>query len=280
MDLETFDQKAQSALETSDWRELIALYQSNDELAGEDGGFWSRLVETLGGLAESMNNPSERSKLRVACGRIHELRLGDEAAALAEYKLAWREHQEDIEPLELARWIYRRQDRHEMVLRLWELELAVATEGPGQSQVMREIGRVLLYELGQAEAALGRFELALIGEPECAETADLIAAAQLAVETGEAPDVERRDVTRPIDPPPVAPGDVDDTVIMQKLDVDGGPDDAGATSDDYQSSPHTAVTAETAALDPVELSRAEQELDLVSDEDAAGATIDTPAVQV
>lgn len=258
-DLDTLGELEAQCLTANDWRQLVDLYESNEELASEVPDYWNRLIEGLRSISGEVQGPEERSLLLVATGEVWRDRLGDPEHALVDFRESFRTWHENKKALRHALAIYREQGRWDMVLRFLMFDLEHTKDPSEQAGILRRIGDVQL-QLGRPDRAIERLELAASLEPDASGLAELMERAEQALaETSSIPDDGPEDFEHfEIDlmPPPETDsggGEAEDGEAVEAADAADAIDVAQtAETEAHVHEPgetdlHAAETAETVA---------------------------------
>lgn len=190
IDLDTLGELEASFLHTMDWRQLIQLYEENQDLAGEVPDYWGRLAQHLRQLSTSIDPPEERSHVLMQAGQLRLDKLDDSDSALEDFKESFKVWPTNLDALRKAGSIYREKQNWDKVLQLLTFELERSDSHAEHADVLCEIGRIFIEDLNQPGRAIQRLELVLtlVADHELA-TSLLEKARELAPDYNEMSDI-------------------------------------------------------------------------------------------
>ncbi|AKU91265.1 Adventurous gliding motility protein K [Vulgatibacter incomptus] len=142
-------------------------------LAGiyERSGNWPQALAMLEQEAHLAAQTAEAVELHHRIGRIHADMLQDRIAARAAFDRALELDRDHVPTLSALRAIFRAEDNQDAYLRVLEQEAGASVEAAEKARLHVELGRHLLDERGDPDAAIRSFEEArrhLPGDPDAA----------------------------------------------------------------------------------------------------------------
>ncbi|MCA9669876.1 MAG: tetratricopeptide repeat protein [Myxococcales bacterium] len=147
-----FDERDRRALDA-----LQRLY----EAVGE----WVELIWVLGQKVENVDDPVERRELGLKRAQVYDSKIQDAYEAIAAYKTLVDWDPLDLEALEALDRLYARESLWTDLLEVVDLKAAASEDPDGVLALRFRGGMILAEQIGDIDAALGRFELVLSERP-------------------------------------------------------------------------------------------------------------------
>jgi|GEM_PF-4480450 len=136
---------------------------------------WGVAIEELEREVEQIADARERSEVLYELGALSEEVFPERERALAIYQRAWRMFPDNIKALVRAREVYHELGRLEMVAKLGQLELKVAS-GDEAAELAAMVGEALL-DCRAKDQAVAMLQQALAANPDSLRVKDALAAA-------------------------------------------------------------------------------------------------------
>ncbi|MBM4321854.1 MAG: hypothetical protein FJ125_18435, partial [Deltaproteobacteria bacterium] len=126
---------------------------------------WNELGERIELMAEDMEEAEARAEALFVAGELFHRKTGRLDRAMVLFQQSFRTWTGLTQALDSAREIYRSQDNHRMVVKLFELQSQVTEDSREAAELCFQAGQVLLDALGDREAAVDSFRKALELQP-------------------------------------------------------------------------------------------------------------------
>lgn len=126
---------------------------------------WSDLSDRLERSAEELEEPEAKAEALYLAGELCNRKLGRPDKAMVLFQQAFRTWTGLTQALDSAREIYRAQDNHRMVVRLYELQAQVTDDPAEAAELHFQAGQTLMEALGDREGAADAYARALELQP-------------------------------------------------------------------------------------------------------------------
>lgn len=154
-DVETLEALEAALVEVQDWPGLAALTAERAARVSPEEAheLWVRLVQGLEGMLDEVA-PEVASAILVVTAGVAEERLTLRDDAIMRYQAAYQRNPSNVEALRLARALYERDEKWELVVQLYQFEAAALAEPSETATVYLDMAGVLVDRLDRTADAL------------------------------------------------------------------------------------------------------------------------------